>query len=260
VPAALAPRLWPAHLLAAVMVLTTILLGLWQLDAWQERREAEARDLTHATPEPLSDVMGGDDPFPGQSVGQPVDVSGTWVPAGTVYVEGREHDGQDGYWMVTPLAVGTPDGSAIPVVLGWVASPEAAPAAPEGAGDLTGWLQPPESSGGPDPDATDDILPRLRIADVVQHVDQDLYSGYVVAEGGQLGLPEGDLAQLPETSRFTAIRNFLYGIEWFVFGAFVVLMWWRYVQEQTRVPQPTDEDEPDEEPAADQDQPDTVST
>jgi surfeit locus 1 family protein len=255
VPAALAPRLWPAHLLAAVMVLTTVLLGLWQLDAWQERREAEARDLTHATPEPLDAVMGGDDPFPGRSVGQPVEVSGTWVPGGTVYVDGREHDGTQGYWMVTPLAVGTPDGSAIPVVLGWVASPDQAPAAPTGEGSLTGWLQPPESSGGLDEDPTDDVLPRLRIADVVQHVDQDLYSGYVVAEGGELGLPEGDLAQLPETSRFTAIRNLLYGIEWFVFGAFVVLMWWRWVQEQITPPAT-----PEDDAEVDQDQPDTVAS
>ena len=51
-----------------------VLLGFWQLDAWQERRAAEARDLTRAEPVPLAEVMGPDDPFPGDRVGQPVDL------------------------------------------------------------------------------------------------------------------------------------------------------------------------------------------
>src|SRR6478609_9566983 len=104
-----------------VAVVAALLLGLWQLDAWRERRADAARDLTQAQPEPLADVMGPDDPFPGRSVGQPVTVSGTWVPTGTVFVAGREHDGADGYWMVTPLAVGDAAAPALPVVLGWVA-------------------------------------------------------------------------------------------------------------------------------------------
>ena len=73
VPAALAPRLWVGHLLALVLVLAAVLLGLWQLDAWQTRRADEARDLTRADPVALSSVMGPDDPFPGRSVGQPVE-------------------------------------------------------------------------------------------------------------------------------------------------------------------------------------------
>src|SRR4051794_25567929 len=252
--AALAPRLWWGHLLALVLVVAALLLGLWQLDAWQARRADAARDLTRSAPVPLAEVMGPDDPFPGRSVGQPVEVSGTWVGAGTVFVAGREHDGADGYWMVTPLAVGDAAAPALPVVLGWVAGPELAPAPPEGSAAVVGWLQPPEDTGARDDDPGDDVLTQLRIADLVQYVDQDLYGAYAIARDGVVGLPAADLTALPDAGRFTAIRNLFYAIEWWFFGAFVVLIWWRWLEEQL-APAPEEEDEV----AEDEAQPDTVS-
>jgi surfeit locus 1 family protein len=253
VPAALAPRLWLGHLLALVFVAAAALLGVWQLDAWQTRRADEARDLTRADPVALSSVMGPDDPFPGRSVGQPVTLEGDWLATGTVFVSGREQDGRDGYWMVTPLAIGGPDQPALPVVLGWVADPTSAPAPPEGSADLVGWLQPPEGTGTVDDDPGDDVLPQLRIADLVQHVDQDLYGGYAVAQQGVAGLPAAELVQLPDAGRFTAVRNLFYAVEWWFFGAFAVLIWWRWLGEQLVVP--TEEPQPE-----DEDQPDTVTT
>jgi cytochrome oxidase assembly protein ShyY1 len=164
-------------------------------------------------------------------------------------VSDRQHDGADGYWMVTPLAIGGADGPAMPVVLGWVADPTNAPAPPEGSADLVGWLQPPEGTGAVDDDPGDDVLPQLRIADLVQHVDQDLYGGYAVAQRGVAGLPAADLEQLPDAGRFTAVRNLLYAVEWWFFGAFAVLIWWRWITEQLGVPaeepQPEDEEQPD---------------
>src|SRR3954465_15577712 len=106
VPSVLSPRLWGGHLLMVVLATAAVLLGVWQLDAWQTRRADEARDLTRSEPVALTDVMGPDDPFPGRSVGQPVDLAGVWLPDATVFVSGRAHEGDDGFWMVTPLAVG----------------------------------------------------------------------------------------------------------------------------------------------------------
>jgi surfeit locus 1 family protein len=249
VPSVLAPRLWAGHLLMVVLATAAVLLGVWQLDAWQTRRADEARDLTRAEPVALGSVMGPDDPFPGRSVGHPVTLEGDWVPAGTVFVSGRQHDGHDGYWMVTPMAIGGPTEPAIPVVLGWVADPGRAPTPPQGSAELVGWLQPPESTRAVDADPNDNILPQLRIADLVQRVDQDLFGAYAVAQHGVDGLPAADLAQLPDAGTFTAIRNLLYAIEWWIFGAFAVLIWWRWVGEQTAreadAPQAEDEDHPD---------------
>lgn len=232
-PPALAPRLWWGHLLVLVLTIAAVLLGTWQVQAWQERRSAEARDLTQVDPVPVVDVLGPDDPFPGDKVGQPVTLEGTWLSTGTVFVSGRERDGVDGFWMVTPLALAD---AAIPVVLGWVADPDGAPAVPTGEAALSGWLQPPDSGGARDEDVSDDVVPQLRTADLVQLVDQDLYGAYAVARDGFAGLPAADLAQLPEVGRFTALRNLLYGIEWWVFGGFAVFVWWRWVRDETARP------------------------
>lgn len=236
----LRPRYWAAHLLALVLVGAAVWLGLWQYDAWSTRRAAEARSLTEEDPKPLADVIGPDDPFPGGYVGQPVDVAGTWVPDGTVYVSGREHDGRDGFWVVTPLAVGDADSPgdapALLVVRGWTADAETAPPAPTGKAELTGWLQPAEGTGAVDDNPDDDVLPQLRVADAIQHVDQDLYGAYAVvtdvaATTASQGLEQATLDQLPEAGRFTGLRNLFYAVEWWFFGVFVIFIWWRWVRD-----------------------------
>ncbi|HET6666682.1 MAG TPA: SURF1 family protein [Intrasporangium sp.] len=250
----LAPRFWAFHLVALLAVGLAGWLGYWQYDAWQQRRADEARDLTHAEPEPIADVMGSDDRFPGRKIGQPVVLEGTWVPDGTVYVTGREGPGgTDGAWVVTPLAVGSgADDPAMLVVRGWVSSadlgPDPALPAPTGRASLVGWLQPPEGSGVVDEDPADDVLPQLRIADALQHVDQDLYGAYAVVvpeeergdwpggppvNDGTAGLTAASLDQLAEVGRFTAVRNLLYAVEWWVFGLFAAFIWWRWARDET---------------------------
>lgn len=240
----LRPRHWGIHLVALVLVAAAGWLGLWQVQAWQAARAAEAVDLTLADPLPLDEVLGPDDPFPAAYVGQPVVLEGSWLPESTLYVSGRQHEGREGYWVVTPLAVGSADGAAMMVVRGWAPTVEAAPPPPTGEAGLVAWLQPGEGTGAMDDDPSDDILPQLRIADAIQHVDQDLYGGYAVVAGdevagerhtdntGAAGLEPATLDQLPEVGRFTSVRNLLYGIEWWVFGAFAAFIWWRWVRDE----------------------------
>ena len=81
--------------------------------------------------------MGGDDPFPGADLGRPVTVHGTWLGDDTVFVQDRHLDGRTGYWVVTPVQVGTgTGGSAMPVVRGWSTRPRAAPV----SGAVSGFL------------------------------------------------------------------------------------------------------------------------
>ena len=232
----LAPRYWGAHLLALVLVGIAVGLGVWQYNAWPAHRTAEAADLTTADPMALTEVRGPDDPFPGNRIGQPVTLSGTWVPEGTVYVSGREHDGAEGYWVVTPLTVDGAAGAALPIVRGWVSEPDQAPDPPTGTTSVRGWLQPSEGTGQVDTDPSDDVLPQLRIADVIQHVDQDLYGAYVVDAQAEPGLDTADLEALPEVSATSGLKNFLYAVEWWVFGLFAAFIWWRWVREVTSEP------------------------
>lgn len=220
-------RLLPGHLLVLVLLGTAVWLGSWQYGAAQGEREASARDLTGSDPVPIADVLGPDDAFPAPSVGQPVTVRGEWVTDATVFVE-RE----TGYWVVTPLAIGGGDAPALPVVRG--VSDEPTAAAVSGTAELTGWLQPPEGTGVVDDDPADDVVPQLRVADLVQRVDQDLYSAYAVATEPTAGLTAARLEELPDAGGFTGARNFLYALEWWVFGGFAVFVWVRYLLDARR--------------------------
>ena len=222
-------RRWPGHLLVAVLLGGAALLGSWQWGAGQAERDASALDLTDRDPVALSDVLGPDDPFPAPSVGQPVTVSGTWVDEATVFVTRG-----DSYWVVTPLVVDDPaaGGAALPVVRGVSEEPSAAPIS--GDAELTGWLQPGEGTGAGDEDPTDDVLPQLRPADLVQRLDEDLYSGYLVSQEPTEGLTAASLEQLPQPDRFTGLRNFLYAVEWWIFGVFAVVVWVRHLLDESR--------------------------
>lgn len=234
-------RLLAPTALALVLVTIAGALGWWQLRAWQDRREAEARDLTQLTPVPLTDVMGPDDPFPGADVGRPVTLDGEWLPDGAFYVSGRQDAGRDGLWLVVPLAVETASDPAIPVVVGWTPTEDSG-LVPSGTGSVTGWLQPPEGNGSFDDDPDDDVVPQLRTADAIQRVENDLYSAYVVATSPTpaAGLEPATLDSLPEVGTFTALRNLLYAFEWWFFGAFAAFVWWRWVRDEQAVSSVTD--------------------
>jgi len=204
-------------------------LGLWQYDAWQAHRTAEARDLTDVEPVPLTDVMGSDDPFPAQDVGRPVELSGQWLDGG-FWVEDRSFGDRDGYWAVAPLQVGD---AGVLVVRGWAAEPDPVLLAASGSADVTGWLQAPEGGLVTDDDPDDDVFPEIRVADAVQRVDVDLCAAYAVSQDPAAGLEPAGLEAVPSPSRFTAIRNLLYAIEWWVFGAFAAFIWWRWRQDAT---------------------------
>ncbi len=158
-------------------------------------------------------------------------------------VSGRDGaDGEGGRWLVTPLSVGDPDQPAVPVVRGWVPADTAideVPAAPAGEIDVLGWLQPTEAAtdGATEPD--EGVVAHLRVADLVQLLDgQDLYGAYVVAKeplpaDDAAGVDAATLDQLPPASRFTGLRNILYAIEWWVFAAFAIFLWWRHVRDAT---------------------------
>ncbi|MCW2738333.1 SURF1 family protein [Nocardioides sp.] len=218
-----------AAALALVLVGIAGWLGMWQYDAWQASREAEARDLSALTPVPLTDVMGNDDPFPAPDLGRPVEVDGEWLDGG-FWVADRAHEGEAGYWAVAPLLVGD---AAVLVVRGWAPEPDDALLAATGTADVTGWLQAPEGSLVTDDDPSDDVFPEIRVADAVQRVDVDLYSAYLVSQEPAQGLQAAALDALPSPSRFTGVRNLLYAFEWWVFGAFAAFIWWRWRRDAT---------------------------
>jgi cytochrome oxidase assembly protein ShyY1 len=210
-------------------------LGIWQYDAWHEHRADAARDLADKPAKPLSAVMTGGSAFPGPSSGPPVSFSGRWLGSETVYVSDQLRAGRTGYWVVTPVLV---DGthSAMPVVRGWSAG-TSAPAA-DGPVQVTGWLQASEGGDAVDDDPQDDVLPSMRVASLVEHVDEDLYSGFVIARvpAPHDGVAPVRPAKVPGVSGFTGLRNLLYGIEWWVFAGFALFIWVRWCRDSLAAP------------------------
>ncbi|QVT77661.1 hypothetical protein ENKNEFLB_00025 [Nocardioides aquaticus] len=146
----LTPRMLGAHLLALVLVTVALLLAAWQFAAWDARRDAEARDLSRIEPLAITEALGPDDPFLGDLVGQPVVLEGRWLDDATVLVSGRESEGREGFWVVTPLQEDA-TGSALPVVRGWTADESDVPPAPTGEAEMVAYLQPPRAGSSPTP-------------------------------------------------------------------------------------------------------------
>lgn len=199
------------HAFALVALGGTGWLGAWQVAAWQDNREDKALALRDAAALPLDDVLGADDPFPADSTGQPVTVAGEWLDGDTVYVEHGS-----GSWVVTPVS--TAGGSAMLVVRGSTEGGGAPPV--DGSVTLEGWLQPSSASG-------------VRVLDVLQGMDRDVYSGYVITRSPvESGLDPVSPDQLPKPDTFTSLRNLLYGLEWWVFGGFALFLWWRWTRDE----------------------------
>ena len=236
------PRMLLLHAAGILAVATAGGLGLWQVDAWQEHREDRSAEMAQLDPVPLGDVLGPDDPFPRSGVGRPVAATGEWVTDATVLVDRRLHEDRLGAWMVTPLAVcessaDCADPPAVPVVVGWVPSVDEAPEPPTGTVEMTGWLQPAESEGEADPDPDDDVLTAIRIADLLQRVDQDLYGAYVILDQpaeAREGLVPVTPDSFPDPPAFTGLRNLLYGLEWWVFAGFAAYLWFQWSRDAVR--------------------------
>lgn len=235
------PSMFLLHVPAAAATVAAVMLGNWQVASWEEDRRDQAAELAEADPLPLAEVMGADDPFPA-AAGQPVTVPGTWAPDEAVYVRDKQHDGEGGYWVVTPLLTcgasvdDCADPAYLPVALGWTDTVQDVQL-PTGTTEVTGWLQAGDGPGEPDADPTDDVVSSLRIAELLQRVDRDLYGAYVMLEEPvevQAGLEPLTPEDLPPPDTFTAVRNLLYGIEWYFFAAFAVFLWWRWSRDEVQ--------------------------
>ncbi|MDQ4086073.1 MAG: SURF1 family protein [Actinomycetota bacterium] len=226
-PRLLAPKIVGLTLLAAVLTAAMTVAGIWQLEAYNDSQALDAAQTARAEPVPLDRLLRPDQAFTAEAHARPVVVRGRY--AGPQLLVDR---GDDRPWLVTPLV--TDSGAAVLVVRG-LAPADELPAAPDGRVRLVGSLQPSEARGS-DGDLSDNRVPTLSTAQLIGDFEQDLYSGFVVLTEQQppSALPEAPPPQ-PGASFSAGLRNLMYALQWWVFGGFVIFVWWRMLREESQV-------------------------
>ncbi|WP_159621475.1 SURF1 family protein [Ruania rhizosphaerae] len=243
--AATRPRLLGILLILLAGAALCIRLGAWQLDRAQIRGNQEAEVAASARENgpalPLADVLGPGEGLTQEQLGQRVEVAGEWEPDLQVFVEGRGYEGELGYYVLSALRV-SEDDALLPVVRGWVPSTdEAALAVSPGEVEVIGFLAGPEhAERGIDPSAgTGAMVESVSPAQLVNFWNEPTYAVPVrLAEMQPAGpaaatvptpigppeIPDGGLN----------VRNLAYAAEWWIFGGFALVLWWRMVRDEVR--------------------------
>lgn len=227
----LRPGLIGLHLFAIAAVVFCVLMGLWQLGVYDSRRadeQADNRDVPRAA---LSRLWGPDEAFAGRLNQRPVTIEGRFASRDQqVWVTGKRQGDRIGAWLVAPVLVGGGD-TALLVVRGWSPSVTALPDVPPGPVALEAMLEPGES-GGEAYDPERRTIGSVRIPALTNELPYDLYSGYAIStDGAAAGGLEPANPPSSDVSWTVGLRNLAYAVQWWVFGAFAVFMWWRMATE-----------------------------
>jgi cytochrome oxidase assembly protein ShyY1 len=253
---ALRPR-WVALLVVVLLAATGMAwLGQWQLDRAREhgRKPAEraARAEQTAAPRPIEQVIQARQTFPKDAVNARVSVTGRWDPTHRLLITGRKLNGHNGFWVLVPLRLA--DGSAVPVVQGWVASTtDPAAAGPitasgstgtassttsssAGTVEVIGLLQPSEPAEDLSPGSSSglaaDELDRIAASDLVNRWPYPLITGFVV-EQKQTPAAGSAPSLVPPPTPDTSLDlvNVSYAIQWWLFALLGIFFWFRLVRD-----------------------------
>jgi cytochrome oxidase assembly protein ShyY1 len=219
------------------------LLGTWQWDRAHQQSSAIEAD----PPAPLADVM-----RPGQAgsgEGRLVEVQGVWADVNVALVAGKEVDGTDAVLLVMPLevpasATGTGSAATLPVLMGWLAADDVADVPRTGgAGLVAGYVRGGEGSVAPpdlEPITGADWVGSMSTAVLAQQWPTPVYSYLVVADTPAEGwnpMPE------PPSRSSLDIRSLTYSAEWWLFGLFAAALAFRWIRDNGREPESTEETE-----------------
>jgi surfeit locus 1 family protein len=261
--ALLRPSAIVSHVLVLAVAITCVVLGQWQFDRLGEVRAINDRlaERLAMAPVELSEVTDE-----GAAVDDAawefrrVEATGTFRPEEEVLQRNRDHQGQAGFHVLTPLEL--QDGAVVLVRRGWVpndrSEPPVADAAPPGGDvEVTGYLERPVSQpgfGAQDP--AEGELARVFHPDTARldrQVTGELFPMVLTVEStapatpGDLPLPIGE-PQLDEGNHLS------YALQWYSFALLALVTygawWWtRFRRQRTGTPPPGPaDDQPSDRP------------
>ena len=225
------PRWLALAFLVLLVVPSFLLLSRWQLSRLDQRRHYNAvvTQNAHAAPVPVDEVMTpGSGPIGDQQLWRQTTATGRYDVSRQQLVRKRPLDGENGFWVATPLVTGS--GAVLIVNRGWMkatggaAATQDAPPPPTGEVTVTGRVR--ESEAAP-PQPGD--LPRGQVTDL----DVALVAGAGQVYPGYLDL----LSSTPEQVGLTPIPlpdvdegpHLSYAVQWVFFaivavGGFILLI------------------------------------
>jgi cytochrome oxidase assembly protein ShyY1 len=231
----LTPRWLALHVVVLLVIPAFVVLGRWQFGRFEERSANSERVTANieAAPVPLERLAA-----PGRQVRadnrfRKVTVSGTYDPSHALLVRRRPQEGQNGFYVLTPLVTG--NGTAVIVNRGWVkagatadATPEV-PAPPAGQVTVTGRLrlsETEESSGIRDRPGLPAGQVLLIDADKIgKGLPYRLVGGYVELTE-QTPRPATAPAPVPEPDVGAGGGlNLAYGVQWWLFIGIALAGW-----------------------------------
>lgn len=223
------PRWLALGFIVLIIIPSFFLLSRWQLSRLDERRHFNALVTEHgaAQPVPVDEVMAaGGDPA---SVGEaqrwlPVTATGRYDERGQVLVRKRPLDGQNGFWVVTPMI--TQSGAVLAVNRGWIKAEggatdvQAVPPPPAGEVSIVGRVQPSEEAPAEQPGD----LPAGQVTDLsvpLVAAGATAYPGYVELVSSDPEQAEGlTPIPLPELSDGPHLS---YAVQWIFFAVVAVV-------------------------------------
>jgi cytochrome oxidase assembly protein ShyY1 len=221
-------------MLAVVLVLCAAFaaLGRWQLDVARSK-EAPKHPVVLAT-KPLDAVVTPQQTFRNDMVAQPVTVTGAYDASKQLLVSGRRQGGVDGFWVLTGLRVSS--GALVPVVRGFVPARTVSQATlvpPPGPISLAGTLEPPDPApaDGDAPTVPVGQIPAADTADVVNLWGNPIYN--VLLYAGSSGGTALQPVPAPPANQGGGLDllNAAYAVQWWLFGVFALLLWWKMVRQ-----------------------------
>ncbi len=112
---------------AVAFIALTLYLGRWQVDRGEEKARAQAllEARMHESPLRLTGAVRSPDAL----MYRRVQASGEWIGERQLFVDNQVHEGQAGFFVVTPLRLDA-SGDAVLVNRGWIARDASYPNAP----------------------------------------------------------------------------------------------------------------------------------
>jgi surfeit locus 1 family protein len=210
-------------LAAVFMAVLTARLGVWQLDrAGQKNELRRAMDVRAAMPPIIASELARNESDAKAQWHRTVRLQGRWLTDRTIYLDNRQHDGQPGLFVLTPLELAP--GDAVVVQRGWLPRDPrdrtriARYETPAGIVQVTGRIAPPPSRlYDPPGAASGPIRQNLDLGAYAREIGMGLRPLSVWQEGGN---SDGLLRDWPQP-QLNVQMHYGYAFQWFALCALV---------------------------------------